>query len=145
MPYTAPFVAILAISLVYYKKGDILRWMYRRNNAKEGGPVADRGDIYRMGDSRFGIEGHNVVILTEEDTSVNILLTPRPPPIVMASLHPGDVDVLPDIQKYNHSYHTRTNIKARDLIPWMTELQTLEILLRDGWLEEVSGDDCVPV
>lgn len=145
MAYTAPLAAIVVVSLVYYNKCDILRWLYRRNNKKEKSTETQREDIYRLRARRFGVQGQDTIILTEEDTADNISLISRPLPIVMATLHPGDKDMLADIRKYNHTYHTRKEVKARDLIPWMTESQTLEVLLRDGWLEEVSADDCVPV
>jgi len=146
MTQVAALVTALVFGLVYHKKNAIFRWWYRRNkNRPTAGKPGDLGDVYRLGTSRFGLEGRDTIILTEEDTPASIQLNDGRAPIVMASLHPGDIDVLPVLSKYNHSYHTRKRITTRDILPWISKSQSIEILLRDGWLEDVESDDCVPI
>uniref|UniRef100_A0A6C0KB75 Uncharacterized protein n=1 Tax=viral metagenome TaxID=1070528 RepID=A0A6C0KB75_9ZZZZ len=145
MGYYAVVILAGISYVVYINKHAILCWLYHwRKDHKPVQEETDSLELIRVGPRVFSTG--RLTILTETDTSQDINFNiPMTRPIMMASLHPGDLNVTDALAKFNHPYHTRKNILAKALWPTMSDGQTLEILLRDGWLEDVGYQDRIPI
>lgn len=148
MGYSTVIILAGITYVVYAQKHAILCWVYnwrKDHPTREDQTVTEESlRLIRLGPRIFS--RGKLVIMTETDCSQEVNLSiPMTRPIMMASLHPGDLNITDSLEKYNHPYHSRKNLLARDLWPTMSESQTLEILLRDGWLEEVGYADSIPI
>lgn len=144
MGYSAVIIVAGVSYLVYTQKHTILCWVYQWRKDKPMTEETHSHELIRLGPRVFS--RGRIVIMTETDSSQEInFAIPMSQPILTASLHPGDLNVTDSLTKFNHPYHTRKNLLVQDLWPTMSEGQTLEILLRDGWLEEVGYADCIPI